>query len=408
MVRIITIGGEFVNKGSEAMILSTKFLLSKYFEDLDFTVASYSHKMVDSEYSGINIIYNGNLKAKILLLGKAMITKLAPFMKNIFKDSLFRKFEETDLIIDISGYGLTEDFGLKRISLYCTEILLSKLLSKPFIIFPQSMGPFNSKLSKFLVRVFIPYVDLIIVRGKESKKYLKELGICNKKKVYIYPDIAFLFKASPKRRAIEILKENNISVYRNLVGIVPNKRVYERSFVYTRNEYVDILKKIINLILERADTAVVLIPHEFRADGLDDREVIMRIIGEVKSKDRIYALTEEISSADLKAIIGCMDLLIASRFHSIVSGFSMRVPTMVLGWSHKYLELANMVDQEELVVDYKDLEINKVERMVSELWINKDNIRRVLESKVPELEIEAEKIALLVKSILEEHNIHSS
>jgi len=266
------------------------------------------------------------------------------------------------------------------------------------------MGPFRSKAIRFLIRTFLPHVDLIVVRGKESRKHLEDLGIWKKKDVHVCPDLAFLFQASPKKRALEILEEHKINISSgSLVGIVPNIRVYERSFSEHGNKYVEALRNFIDFIIEKFDATIVLLPYWFREDYPDDRVVIREITKDLKSKDRVYTINEDFSSADLKAVIGQMDLLIASRFHSVVAGLSMRVPTMVIGWTHKYKELMDMIGQGEFLVDYQNLDLDETKEKLTRLWTTRYDIKQILEDKVSRLEKDAEKPVILLKALLESY-----
>ena len=91
MYKILLIGGEFVNKGAEAMIFSTKSLLEKYSVDPEIVVATYEKKNVGTKHQGLTVIGNKWLKGKAILYVKLLIPIIG---KKLVKGNLLRRYEE--------------------------------------------------------------------------------------------------------------------------------------------------------------------------------------------------------------------------------------------------------------------------------------------------------------------------
>jgi len=49
--------------------------------------------------------------------------------------------------------------------------------------------------------------------------------------------------------------------------------------------------------------------------------------------------------------------MIVSRFHAMIGALSLEKPTVVLGWSHKYLEVMADFGLEDCVFDYANLRV---------------------------------------------------
>jgi len=395
MIKILLLGGVFTNKGSEAMILCARTLLERCFGKVDLTVATCHKKRAKTDYYGLKIIYQSFAKKPLHII-KALIVRLLPSTISIFRDSVFSAYANANIIVDISGFRLTSQFGFTQISFYCADILLAKLLNKPYIIFPQDIGPFNTRLEKILVKFSINSVNLVMVRSNESKEYLKELSISVP--VYICPDIALILSPETKEKAIKILTEK-VSIPNLIVGIAPNMRIYEKH----SDAYIKILTGIISYIQKKWGATAVLIPHEFRDDRNDDRFVIGKILSAMHNSDNVYAVTKEYTSQEFKAIIGQMTLLISSRYHCIVAGVSMRVPTFAIGWSHKYEGLMRSVGLEKFCVDFTKTELDATKELLDRLWIERNRIKRILNAKVEKLEQVAAKkpVILLLQSLKE-------
>jgi colanic acid/amylovoran biosynthesis protein len=403
--KIIILGWGFLNKGAEALIISTISTLSQLIPNAEFVVVAYYEKKDVEKIKPYNatIIPNPNLKGRAINLLKAFLYRLFPLksVRNVLlrNSDRLKTLSTADLVIDISGFGLTDQFSLMSVLLYCSEILLSKLFRVPFVVYPQAMGPFNRIPTKILVKTFLPLADTIIVRGEITKKYLEKLNIHKKKKLYVCADVAFLFNSAPSERALEIMCKYNIKRgQKGLVGIVPNMEIYKRTKgVGKENTYVKLLAQICDFILHELKANILFLPHRYK----DDMHVIESIIELLDRIEHIYSIDEDYSASELKALIGQMDFLIASRFHSAIAALSMRVPVIIVGWSHKYVELMTMIGQEDHVIDYRSVPYEELKEKIVEKWENRMKIKQILEGRVPELEKSAREAAWLAKRTLE-------
>ena len=370
-MKILLIGGEFVNKGAEAMILSTQSLLEKHFINPEIVVATYEKKNIGStKYPRLTIVGNQWIKGKI---------KMYLFLRagKKPKGNLVNRYKEADIIINIAGFSLTDQHKIQTHIVYALELLISKLLKKPFIVFPQAMGPFKSRLRAFLVKRYLPIARLIMVRDTVSCAHLTALGI----KSHIVPDIAFNFELPEP-----IHWWDNLQDY---VCIIPNTRIYERD-----PSYIDTLVNIINNI----DNNILLLPHEFHPAKTDDLDIIKLILPQIRrNKEKIYNILEESSASQLKSYISEADTVITSRYHGAIASLSSGVPTLTIGWAHKYDELMKSVGFQEFALDYRDKNITKKTQKFLRMV---PYIRKSLGISIPEIKKKALLPAKLMKDEL--------
>lgn len=386
--------------------MSTAATLKRLMPSANFTVISNYFEDTTKDLDGkFKVLLDNarNVRSRFFLLLNAFSHRIIPpealLQLLARKNPLLREFCRADVVIDISGFALTDDIGLKRILVFCSDILLCKLLGTPFVVYPQSMGPFNSPWSRMAVRLFLPMADLIMVRGKQTKEHLEGIGI-DTKEMHVCADSAFLFEAAPSERAVEILGSRGMAEKR-LVGVVPSVRVYDRcDGTGTANTYVILLANMIDFIVNEFDARVVLIPFEFMSDGHDDRLLVSAVLKNVKRKESVLVLDKEYSAAELKAIVGQSDLLLASRFHSIVFSLSLGVPVVAIGWAHKYVELMSHFGLEEYVLDYTHASTDLIERITKKIWLNREEIVKKLKTEVKSVEISALEAGELVRNLL--------
>ena len=129
---------------------------------------------------------------------------------------------------------------------------------------------------------------------------------------------------------------------------------------------------LINYILENTLYSILFVPHVLWKDQ-DDRVVSMKIVNEFNTKRINVLKSEKYNYLQIRHIIGNCELFIGGRTHSVISAYSMCVPTIALGYSIKSKGIAKDLGLDSrLVVDtvkgtsdifesFDYLEKNKVE-----------------------------------------------
>ena len=67
--------------------------------------------------------------------------------------------------------------------------------------------------------------------------------------------------------------------------------------------------------------------------GPDDRFLCSLVASQIKNAEQCCAVRDYYPVETVKSILGQVDMLIASRFHSFVFALSEGVPVLALGWS---------------------------------------------------------------------------
>lgn len=82
-------------------------------------------------------------------------------------------------------------------------------------------------------------------------------------------------------------------------------------------------------------------------------------------------------------MIGRCDLFVASRFHAMVSSLAMGVPTLVLGWSHKYREVLDMFGMSQWAMAASDVSTETVLTRLAELDAQRAEVATALGEALP-------------------------
>ena len=350
-------------------------------------------------------------------------------------------YNEADFVIHLGLDHFSDNGGFITVFEHSKEIIIASLMNKPIVLFAQSPGPFQGKLSSWLARKAMFCADLVIVREDVSLQILNEAGIKNRIKVTADP--AFLLSPSSTARINSIFKKeigsNCIAGVNGTVGLVvsgyntlslsPNKswifslinelystilfilpdilvdkylRVSKKIFDYfTYTEATSCspeIVQLIDLLIENFDVNVLLIPHARGGSMIKDVEVLEGYQQVVKYKEKVKVIRGDYSPDEIKGIIGRCDLLISTKMHACIAAISQGIPTIAIAWSHKYRGIMRSVGQEEYVVS-NSIETQEIIQKVKKAWDLRINIRSELLEKVVYLKDQALLTGKLIANI---------
>ena len=381
------------NRGSAAQVISTSEILKTYIPDVSFTLISYCPEL-DTRQS---TKYNYNLKVvgyfsetpckrlvflyhKFSALFRCVLYtiqhKIGLSANSLLNEKYLREYIDSDVIINLSGDSYSDGKG-GNAAWNSLEVLIGILLKKPIVFFSQSIGPFK-KLTMPLAKFCLNKANLIIVREEITKNYLEEIGI--KSPIYLTADCAFILEPAHYERVENILRKENISIKRRLIGISANVMLDDKE-----NKYANSMAQLIDYAIEKLNAQVIFVPHvlSMGAGGrIDDRVMGEKIYKLIKNKENVNLIKEEYSPEELKGIIGLCDIFIGGRMHANIAAISSCIPTIATAWSHKYYGIMRTVGQGKYVCDFKTMNFEELKSKIDDLWDNKEKIREELKLKV--------------------------
>lgn len=387
MKRILFVGGSPLsgNMGVPTLLLSTCRVIKENFPNSEFTVLSL---LPDKDSSvafryGVTII-DGSFKKFLIGFFKLIIYKILKKiginMTSLINDPILNEYFRSDIVIDILGISFTDFFP--SISSYLQQsvwLLTGIYMGKPVIKYTQEMGPFENKINRLLARYCLNKLNFIMARSPLTKRYLTEIGI--KIPIYVHPDTSFILEPAPKNMIDRILIKEGIND-RPLVGIIASKQIDKRlSIKYNLgldkdNEYITILSKLSDYLVESYKVNVIYIPNEIssKCDSYDDIYVLKKIYSNIKNKKNVHLIQNEYDAQEIKGLIKECDLVITSRYHSTTASLSLAVPCLVIGWGFKYQQVMDLMGQKEYLCNYETLTFDDVKSKLDRLWNNREQI----------------------------------
>lgn len=249
-----------------------------------------------------------------------------------------RNYTAATAVIDLSGDGLTETFGWRCCLSHCVPLLLAHLLSVPFCLVGQTIGPFGRLEPWF--RHLLSRAALVTARDRETAQYL--LNNLLGRAVETTADVSFLLEAETVDAALQHISQlGPYDTSRPLIGITVSNLHNIRAFrgpgrPDTPDRLMWQIAEACHRLAQRRKTQFLIIPHVFGPGRwYDDRIASERLAAMLRPAIRPLVLREPLHPSMLRAIIGRCDMLISARMHCVISGLSQHVPTLAIAYSPK-------------------------------------------------------------------------
>ncbi len=390
-MKILIIGGGLFNRGGTAMMRTVISQLGERLPGADFFIGTHHVRQI----GGKDVVAAGI--PQIQVQKKSKPVRIAQLLKSALQlpggPGYWRKregdisyqqavVEEVDAFVDISGFLYVDKRGPSSALKLASLTLMAEAKGVPYIYLPQTFGPFTIRKLRKGTEKAARASSLLYTRDALSRQYVADLLGKPLSEVKQSPDIAFLYKGdapSPDRmRALDLDPD------RPILGISPNVRVYEHSTGKgSENKYLCALTRAIKHFTDLG-VQVLLLPHEmWEKEGTIDDSTLCAMLLRNVDPELVRNVGGSPSAEELKSLIGGCDMLVGSRFHSLVAALSQGIPAVAVGWAHKYPELLREFGLEDYVYDYDSVSDSDFARVVGEAWDERVELKNRVDAALP-------------------------
>jgi colanic acid/amylovoran biosynthesis protein len=311
--------------------------------------------------------------------GKSISYGMSIELKNVLE-----QFANADLVIGVGGgylIGSKSIQGTVTLLLHLHNILIAKILHKPFILYSQSIGPFPNRLQAIYTAWVLNKTDEIIAREKITVGYLHEIGVRDAL-VYKSVDAAFLLKGVNADKMKKVLRKNRVSFSRPKIMVTVKRLPETKVLVFEQS-----LAECLDMILSRSNDQIIFVPHSTSViHNDDDRQVIERIRRRMNFASRVVVLQNEFSCKEIKSLFSYADIVIATRMHSAIFALTNYVPTIAIAYEHKTTGIMSELRLQRWTFPVANLSSKKlfdlVMRLKMENGVYKVKLRQVMPSYV--------------------------
>ena len=293
-----------------------------------------------------------------------------------------------DLLLSGGGSLLQDATSAHSILYYLFILRLAQLMGKKTFIYSQGIGPITSQRNRRLTRSVLRRASSIVVRDSKSRDLLLEIGVPDKL-ICVTADPVIRVKKADTALGMEILKRENCPRRdgKLTVGWAVKSRRPDPTF------YEEI-RKCIRWLKEEYDADSVLIPF-FHSEDLSVCEAIAQELD-----GQVGCLRQKYLSEETLSIIGCMDVLVGVRLHSLIYAAVMGVPMIGISYDPKVDSFLSSMERSALC-DVQDFTFEKFRTAFSETMIQREHICRTTEKRLTHLISRLDQNEELIRSIMD-------
>jgi colanic acid/amylovoran biosynthesis protein len=409
---ISIIGGTiWGNRGAESMLVTAIGRVRAEFPNARFNVFSY-YPAKDRELvrdKAITILSGKPLSLATRHFFGALIGSLCRKMfGKLPGDEFFkiaRALAESDMVLDIGGITFS-DGREKYLPFNILSIWPAMMLGVPVVKMAQAVGPFKDPLNRFFAGLFLFRCGHIFARGEKTTEFLQQFNF-PKDKFDTVADIAFLYQPEYS------LSNENVSRVDALISHLQSVRKQGKKIIVfspsilveseSQKKGLDYAGRFLEVIktLGYKDFHYLYMPNATRegSDKVHNNDLLtiarMKTAWEVAQvQDQLLADIEwvdyDINSDSIRRIIAQAEVLVTSRYHAMISGLALEIPTVVIGWGHKYKETMAYFELENYSLDFGASQSN-LSAIISEILTNTNAIREKIKKNQPKVRSLAEK-----------------
>lgn len=242
---------------------------------------------------------------------------------------IVRLYDKADLVIAVGGGYIRSRPGLLmrwNVPLLLHSLFFAYLLGKPTVLYSQSVGPFMYGYERRLAASVLKKMLLIMTREETSRDLLRELGVQNN--VARTVDCGFLLEGRGKPN---LRKRYGIQQTQPLIGVTVRSWLQGQA----QADYEAAVAESLDEMIRRHDAAVVFIPQVTATKGDDDRQVAKRVYSLMQRRKHAHVITDTPDHHEVKAMYDELDLLLGTRFHSVIFSLTSYVPVVAIEYEHK-------------------------------------------------------------------------
>jgi len=404
--RITIIGSALSgNKGASAMLEAAIQSLGERLDDPRFTLLSMYPRedAAQNPYPNLEILPANPRQLGVTINTVALAYRVLPFLRGTLRrhSRVIRALADSSVLLDQGGITFTD--GREKFLLYNVASILPALNTRtPVFKCAQAVGPFQNPINRWASRTFLPKAATVVTRGRITHEYAEGLGLTN---LVAGADYAFSLELEGTEGE-QVSRHLDLSFFdEDVVGVCPSvvlqKKVDARGGDYA-GQIVDFIAHV-----RAQGKRVLLLPHSVRTGTDKTHNNDLPLCREIHSRltlgDDLLFVDRELSSQQLRYLIGRCSFFVASRFHAMVSSLAMAVPTLVIGWSHKYREVLEMFDLEEWAFGHDMLTFEYLVERFEALEDARAVVERKLDEHLPVVKARSIEQAELIAQVVRTH-----
>jgi colanic acid/amylovoran biosynthesis protein len=286
-------------------------------------------------------------------------------------------YASADLVVAVGGGYIRSRkewvFWL-NVPLLLHPLLFGAILQKPTYLYPQSIGPFFRKFETALVTFVLKRMALIILREDVSVALLAKMGVT--RNVVRSVDSGFLLQSSHK---INVREQYSIDANALLVGVTVRSWLKGSS----QTEYEQAVAAALDNLVAHSRAHILFIPQVTAVKGDDDRVVARRVHKCMHNAHAATTITKKLDHHTIKSIYDDLDVLLGTRFHSVIFSLTSHVPVLAIEYEHKTSGIMHDLALDAWVIKIEDVTKLNLTHALQNLVKERGSYRTYLIKRLP-------------------------
>lgn len=261
-----------------------------------------------------------------------------------------RAIRQADLVVLGGGGILRDNTNWRNLLRLLDEIWLAKLFGRKTMMYAIGVGPFRSRIGKWLIGATARACDLVTVRSQRAAELLREVGV-PAERIHVVADPAFLLPARPPAAGVRAELEALFGGGKRRIGFYPT------FFLRRRPENLARIAAAFDQLAETEDVEFVALPMSVLDGGMDDVVITRRIRDAMRSPEALHVYERRLTAQELKWASALAPLNITVRLHAMIFSLGCGVPVVPLNYEPKVPNVFEDFAAPEYLVDFdEDLE----------------------------------------------------
>jgi colanic acid/amylovoran biosynthesis protein len=286
---------------------------------------------------------------------------------------------------------MEEAMANASVYLMLAPLNLGKRFGARVVCAPQSMGPFVTAFQKKIVTKTLENIDLILSREKKTTALLAQMS--RRFPVVQSVDSGFLFDVKDTtdlRRRLKVPKRSQ------LIGVTVRRWLDPKK----QQAYEQAVAKTVDYLVSHHEATVVFIPQVTSTIGSDDDRTTSRnVYAQLAHKKSVHILEKDYTHQQIKALYNSLDMIIGTRFHSVIFSLTSLVPALAIEYEHKTSGIMHDLDLDDWVVKIEEATPEVLIRKIDELIAGKRHYKKHLARTLPTYIAKAREASTLIKQI---------
>lgn len=358
----------------------------------DYPIAALFHDRL-VEWRG-----SGRTKLSLLLLCLAALAWRTPLRASALRllplglREELCDFAASDLIVSAGGTYLVPHYRLRPKLL---ELLVARLAGRPYVLFTQSLGPFDK--DRRLLAWLLRGARAILVRDRRSAERLERLGV-PETRIVLCADAAFAMPESAGRQH----RPSNAT----RIGIsVRDWPHFAGEVSAAMDRYLDGVAATVTELIEETDAEVTFI-STCQGNGsywTDDATTADAVVGRLPEalRERVKVDRSYRKPEDLRRELGRFDLFVATRMHGAILALLAEVPVVAIAYEEKTTDLFGQLGFEAYLHDIETLDSGALTRSCRNALAHTAELRREIAARTADLRASAYSATAPIQVVME-------